>query len=110
MGTGIMPTDANDGVFTVRDSYLQNKVDIYITTQWRVGYTASWIQPRTVILSNVKFVALPNQSHKSIVMKAGENSNLNHIVSDRLFSYDHNQIPNNNFQLYYIDIILMVLL
>jgi hypothetical protein len=104
LGTGIIPSTHTDGTtFVIRDSYLRNGTDIAIGTLWTSGYRGDWIPDRTVEVRNVRFDSLPGLSHVAIAMQYNLSDVVNLVRNDRVFVYDYDQNPGDNFRLYYAE-------
>jgi len=106
MRVGFIPsTDSGSGTQTVQDSYFDNYVNIVVNPMWTSGYTSDYIRPRTTIIRNVRF-AHPNMGEppdgKNIVMDGQAVESVSNLVqSDKVFVYDYNGVPDDNFRLYY---------
>jgi hypothetical protein len=103
MGTGILPTTKAiaDGTETIANGYLANSVNIDIRTLYGLGSNVSYLGPRTTIINNVKFGALPNTTATNIDMNYLVNDVYNYIQTDKVLVTNYNQVPGNNFQVFY---------
>jgi PKD repeat protein len=96
-------TNTAGSTFTVRDSYFRNVIDINVGTLYTSAYRGDWIPPRTTVIQNVKFDALPGKQHLAINMNYDLRDVVNLILRDDVFVYDYDQIPGADFQLYYAE-------
>jgi hypothetical protein len=99
-------TDTGTGTQTIEDSHLQNETNIAMTTLATSAYRSDWIPARTVLVKNVKFGAWRDEPLSSIGMwfspdyeLAWETANL--IQKDQLFVTSFNQIPGDDFEVFY---------
>ncbi len=105
MATGIfVPTMSDGGTFTIEDSYLRNGVNIQVTPLTTSSYRADVLQPRKIIVRNVRFDAPQGGSLTAIKMDfngGGAGGQHNWIQKDQVFVYDYNGIAGNNFQVFF---------
>lgn len=102
MKTAIVPTtNTGGGIQIIEDSYLRSVTNIVLNTMWTSAGASGGLQPRKVIIRNVKFDAWPSKPLQSISM-AYSNVPVRTIVEkDQTLVYDYNGIPGNNFQVFY---------
>jgi PKD repeat protein len=103
-------TGQSAGVFTIQNTYLRNYVNIYAETMNAVTGGGNVEAPRVTIIRNVKFddvnvVNDNNDPHYDInlVFLTDPNArpNYNWIQSDKFYVYDYNQVPGDDFEVYY---------
>jgi hypothetical protein len=110
--TGVMPSmNANGVVQTIENSFLACYHDIWMQTINTSSYRSDWIQPRTVIVSNVTFdlndisaqpyESLPPSSIWMDYEYAPNDLVENLIVTDQLLVYNYDGVAGDNFQVYY---------
>ena len=98
---------APTGVATILDSKFRNYMDILVRTPYFTG-GGPQMSPRTTIIRNSTFGPPPVKSHANapqgaIVMQFAPGIQTNIAQSDRVFVYDFNQVPGNDFQVFYLE-------
>jgi hypothetical protein len=102
---GITPsTLSGGGTQTIEISYLDNLINIDITTLWGVNESSAGIPARKVVIDNVQFAApLASSLLVAIDMSYStqEQGPANLIQLDQVFVYNYDQVSGYNFQVYY---------
>jgi len=106
MGTGIFPsTNSGGGTQLIENSHLRNITNIVMVTLSTSSYRSDWIPRRTVIVRNVKLAAWPDVDHSNIAMSFtpewSDWETMNVIQTDQLYVQNYNQVPGDDFQVFY---------
>ncbi len=104
IGWGATPITGG-GTLTIENSYLRNVVDVAIPNMWTSSHTSEGLQPRKIIIRNVKFdTRAPSWSFETpldIRMDYDAGGVRDLVQTDEIFVYDFNQVAGDNFRLYY---------
>ena len=101
MATGIVPTTDAKGTQLIENTILRNQTNIYIGTMWTSQCSATQILPRLTIIKNVQFSAPSGSALNNIVMSFNATAVRNIVQKDEVFVVDYNQVPGDNFRVYY---------
>lgn len=92
---------SGNGTITIENSLINAQLGINIQTPWSVGYNVQGLYPHRYVIKNTKIVqqdlGFPYGSGVIRMLGGGEGMTL----PDRVYVYDHNQVPGDNFQLFY---------
>lgn len=103
---GFTPSTYTTGTQTIQNSYLRNLVNVYVSTLWHVSYRSDFLGARRTVVDNVRFDAWGSDPLVAIktwanVPPAGSMYTLNLVQRDEIFVYNYQQVPGQNFQVYY---------
>jgi hypothetical protein len=83
--------------------FLGNIVSIDIPTLYTSSFTSGGIPPREIAIRNVKFDATPSPAQTTIRMRYTADGARNLIQRDAVFVYNYNQLPGDDFRVYYAE-------
>ncbi|WP_169978984.1 PKD domain-containing protein [Tautonia rosea] len=94
--------------YTIEDSHLQNRTNVYIESMWAVTGGKEGLSPRKTIIDNVKFTPVNNlyvglSSQYDIFTKISLDGRpgRNLIQRDEIFVHNYNGVMGDNYQVYY---------
>jgi hypothetical protein len=99
---------ASAGISRIEDSLFRNWQDVSISTPYFTG-GGPQLSPRTTVIRNSKFVPPPGgwrsdeDPRGAIVMTFRPGGETNVPLADRVLVYDFNQVPGDNFELFYLE-------
>lgn len=100
-GIGGSPVNGGSGTITIENSNIVAQVGIQLQTPWSVGYGVGGIFPHRYVIKNTKItekdIGQPYGNGVFRMVGGGEGMTL----PDKFYVYDHNQVPGDNFQLFY---------
>jgi hypothetical protein len=102
-------TATGGGTQTVENSYFRNAMNVGMETMWFNGGSSDWIKPRVTIINNVKFAAPVGLPLRAIVLNTWDdqaeldNKIMNLVQKDEVYVYNYNQVPGDNFRVYYLE-------
>jgi PKD repeat protein len=99
--TGIVLPTATAGTTTIVNTHFADITDVIDPIPWTV-YGAGGLSPRTTLLQNDLFDALPGLPHTSIYMDYGVAGKVNLVVGNTLLVEDYNGNTQDNFQVYFL--------
>jgi hypothetical protein len=99
----------DSSTFLVEDSLLQAQIGIEIQTMWNVQASAEIFKPRRYVFRNVKHILPPenrwpgmgHMNHGSILLSYSEGGTKAYTLPDEVFIYGWNQVPGDDFRVYY---------
>lgn len=104
MRTGIVPsTKTSRGLQTYQNLIMKNLTDFSIGTLWTSAANAEFLEPRKIIIDNVKASGIPGKEHKFISMnyEYGTSRTSNLMMLDEVFVRNYKGITGLDFQVYY---------